>query len=124
MRREQRDGRTRHHSSLIGFSCISIGVTTVRVESLFSEDELQRELADPRITGVGYHSEIPIDVARGIYELRVIEGVEELGAELQRLRFSQARFFLQRQIPIVDSGSVKEPAVGGSEMAKLTDSKK
>jgi len=42
----------------------------------------------------------------------MIEGAEEFGPELQLLRFRQAEFFSQRQVPVVPTRSVEEAPAG------------
>jgi len=49
----------------------------------------------------------------------MIESVEELGAELQALRFCQAKILGQPQVPVVPAGPVEEASVGVAELFEL-----
>jgi hypothetical protein len=69
------------------------------------------------------HSAIGGDLAKrgaaaeiiGIQELRVIEGVEEFGAELQQFAFGDLGFLGQRKIKVVYAWSAKRVARSGTE---------
>jgi len=51
-------------------------------------------------------------IAVRIVELRVIEGVEELRAELHAHAFEQFRLFLKAKVPVVESWAMEEAAIG------------
>src|SRR5947207_7736768 len=86
------------------------------MQNMFSQlvDQLQPELEDPRVPGRSYRSEIAgakisayprracTSLARSA-KLRVVPGIEALGAELDPAAtiFAESKFFEQRQIPII-----------------------
>ena len=59
------------------------------------------------------------DVPTRIRKLGMIESVEELGAELQALRFCQAKILGQRRVRVVPAGPVEEAPVGVAELFEL-----
>ena len=83
------------------------------------ENKLEAQLPDARITRTGDHAEIAAaEVAAWIVELRVIEGIEEFGAEFERHRFINVREFHQRHIPVGKTRSGDEAAVRRSKLTE------
>ena len=79
--------------------------------------ELYSTLPDARASGAkrppkrtGAAVKVTTHRARAI-ELRMVEDVEELCAELQRLGFCQPHILEESQVPVIDAWPVKEPPV-------------
>src|ERR1700674_664562 len=87
------------------------------------ENVLQRELYEPRIARL---TNFPIGravvatggVATGIQKLGVIEGVEQLRAELHVRCFRDACVLVESQRPILDSGPTTNVARGVAQLAE------
>src|SRR5580693_3055045 len=87
-----------------------------REKRLNLEHKLQAYLTNARIARAGNHSEVAGgEVARWIVELRVIEDVEELRAELNERAFGNGCGFFHREIGVKDAGAAEEPPVGIAE---------
>jgi hypothetical protein len=81
-------------------------------------ENLQAHLTDSRVAGARYGSEqAAVEISVRIVELRVVHHVEKLRAELYVEALTNARVLMERNIPIVETGSVEEPAVGIAEVA-------
>src|SRR5258708_459747 len=84
-----------------------------------SKEKLQAHLANARIARAGHVTkQAAVEVPVWIIELRVVEGVKELGPELQRQALEDSRVFVQRQVPIVETGPVEKLPVGIPESAE------
>src|SRR5260370_580651 len=81
--------------------------------------ELRADLPDARIARVGDHSEqVAAEVAVRRSELRVVEDVEELTAELNRHGFGNRNSLRHPEIGVQDSGTVKKPAVRSAKASE------
>ena len=69
-------------------------------------------------------SEIISNLAIRVIELRMVKGIEELGADLQRHPFFQPYVLQQANVPIVEAWPVEEPSIGTSQLAERFDAKK
>ncbi len=80
------------------------------------KNKLQTHLPNARSARTGYHAKRAAAViAARIIELRVIEGIEKLGAEFKGGRFRKVSRLHQRHIPIGKTRAGKEAAAGGAE---------
>src|SRR5215813_7055694 len=80
---------------------------------------LQRKLDQPWIGRAGNAAESGRpNVAIGIIELRMIGQVEELRAEFDILSFRYLGSFKDREIPIIDSGTVEQISSQGTKSAR------
>jgi hypothetical protein len=92
----------------------------MRLATKISEVEFGRDLADARIVRRGDHTEIAaVDQPAWGSELSVIEQVEKLKAEIEIHVFSEVRFLGQRHVPVIQSGSTEEAALGITELANI-----
>ena len=83
--------------------------------SCLSKIQLQRQLSNTRVPGTRHLAEGSSGHdATGSQELRVIEDVIKLRAELQVQTFGQQSILEQREIKVIDSRPVKETTIGGS----------
>ena len=77
------------------------------------EVELRADLADARIARAAHQTEsAAADVAARIVELRVVEGVEKLSADLESHRFGDPCSLRHAEIGIDDSGAMEETPAG------------
>src|ERR1700676_2262388 len=88
----------------------------------------QRELNIPRSTRARRQSDIGVDLdAAGLKagrcvptgKLRVVPGVEQLGAEQEQCSFREYEALANRDVPVVDAGTVEDirPGVPESPLA-------
>lgn len=85
-------------------------------------NEFRTDLADARRLRL---RDIPeaagaADVAARVYELQVIEYVEEFTANLERHGFSNGEDLRYSEVGVVEAWPMEEPAVGGAELATFT----
>ena len=81
------------------------------LDSRVLERQLQRQLADTRITGAGYLADAACNIAVGILELNMIEGVEEFRTEFERDPLRDTGVLVKRKIPVVESWTMEEAAL-------------
>jgi hypothetical protein len=90
------------------------------MRSTILPEQLRAKLADSRITRAGYYPEVAAaEIATRIVELRMVEDVEPLSANLKCDRFRDTRILHNPEIRIQDAWTVEEAPVGGSELAEL-----
>src|SRR5215472_3615039 len=83
-------------------------------------DELRTELPNARITRVGDISEAAAaDVPARIRELRVVENVEEFGANLERHGFSNGNDLGYSETGVVEARTMEESAVRGAKTSAI-----
>jgi acetyl-CoA carboxylase alpha subunit len=88
-----------------------------------SPDELRAELSDARVTSVRNLPKIrTADVATRIHKLRVIEYVEELSADLERLGFRDGNDLRYSEISVVETWAMEESAVRRAEASAIRTS--
>src|SRR5208337_2774011 len=77
------------------------------------EVKLQCCLSYSRVAGTCYETELRgSHVSARVHELRVVKPIEELNSEFRRESFPNTSHLLQREVPVVQSRSMKEAAVG------------
>src|SRR5690606_38143099 len=82
------------------------------------EDHLQRQLHNTRPARAADQTEVPRGgVAIRVAELSVVEGVEELPAELHSYILRGCEILLDAHIPVVNTRSVERIAAGVAEEA-------
>src|SRR5262245_24229033 len=122
-------GGNRNRSSCNVFSCSAARPTSARVarsptnihprrigSPLESEVELQPELDDAcvcRAEDLTEAARVPRDVGRS--EVGVIEGVEQLGAELDGARSRDRKVLRQREVEVRDAGTTNDADAGVTE---------
>ena len=95
--------------------CTGIESRIVRSLALLrSKRKLQRRLSDPAVPGVRDLADVAIDLTSRVRELRVVEHIEEFQTKLERAGFADTSVLVQREVPIIDSWAMEEPALGVS----------
>lgn len=83
-------------------------------------DEFSADLPDARIAGLGDIPEVTAtDIPARVHELRMVEDVKELTSNLENLRFCDWDSLGDSEIGVVESRTVEEPAIGGSETSAI-----
>ena len=82
-----------------------------------SEVELGAELPDARISRLGYHTHLAVQVTIRVVELRMVEEVKEFCLNFKRHRFGNLSFLCQTDIKLVDPGTVEELSIGVAELS-------
>ena len=83
-----------------------------------SERKFQRQLSDPRGSYAIYCAEAAKNIAGNAAELRVVENVEKFRPEFQIRFFCDSRVLVQREVPVVYAGTMKEATVGIAKDAR------
>src|SRR5579863_7862571 len=83
------------------------------------EKELRCHLHNAGVARTGDHSKRGVDLARRIHELRMIEKIECLKAQLQFLGFGNWGCLQQSHIPVIEARPMKEAPRRISELSKL-----
>ena len=85
-----------------------------------SPNELSADLPDARVASIGDLSKArTADVPVRIYELCVVEYVEEFTADFKRLRFGNGNGLRYSQISVVETRTMEESAVRRSEASAI-----
>lgn len=83
-------------------------------------NELRTELSDARSSRIGDISEAAAaDVPTRIHELRMVENVEEFGANLERHGFSNGNDLRDSEIGIVEARAMEESAIRCPETSAI-----
>src|SRR5579863_146607 len=83
------------------------------------EKELRCHLHNAGVARTGDHSKRGVDLARGILELRMVENVESLKAQLQFLGFGDFGCLQQGYIPVIEARAMEETPRRIPELSKL-----
>jgi len=81
--------------------------------------ELRAELTDAWIASLGDNTEIRVsDVSTRVLELRVVEDVEELDANVERQIFLDPGSLRDSEVRVVETGTMEEAAAGRTKGAQ------
>ena len=85
---------------------------------IISPDKFGAELPDARVTRVRDNSKVAVDIPTRVYELRMIEDVEEFTTELESSRFRDLNPLGHAYVEIIDARAMEKSPVGRSECSK------